>query len=170
MGGDSGSLCVASPTHQVVTVGFDAMANQSEAALVLDGASLVDPEGVALDAAYVVEIGRVGEDFNLLGVWDSYPPSFNEIDDVERESKRQWDARIDVAGAELQAGEELGLVVILAPTAEAAHTGGIEVTYQTESGQTYRARTTTEIELAVGYESCREFLQDNDRWDDEDSE
>jgi hypothetical protein len=147
MGGDWGTLCVPAPSWQPVTVGFDVMTNEGDSLLTVEEVSLVDAEGLSIEAAYLIELG---EDDGAIGVWSEFPP---ESDEGETDGAG-WRSRVEAAGSEVLPGARLNLVVGLKPTADVAASKGVEVVYVAESGRTFVERTTTEIELAVGAESC----------------
>lgn len=90
-----------------------------------------------------------------LGVWDEFPPPFDEEEPTYPELQNTWNARVDAVGATVDPGETLDLVVGLAPSTRGDGTArAIRVIYVESNGESYTAETTTEIRIAVGRKSC----------------
>lgn len=151
-GGDKNILCMPSVDGHTVSAG-DALTNEGETSVTIQGVSLVDAEGLEIEAAYLLPITSEGNSHTLMGNGWSMPPSFDEPGLAV--FKDAWRQREEIVGAEIPPGESRELFVGLRPTTvDGSKVKAIEVSYSDGNGRSYKGATSTEVNVLVGGEAC----------------
>ena len=123
-------VCIPSDQGRPITVGIDVATNTGDEALLVDGIELINPDGLEVVYASLLEI-----DGNLVGAQTAFPP-LNAPELSAEADGHEW---------LVEPGEELSIVVGLRPTDRQGTADATRISYQTPDGEQFFAATSTSI-------------------------
>lgn len=144
-GGQRGGMCVPTKPASAVTVGMEVLQNTTGDAVRVDSVGLVEPHGLDLVGADVVQVSG-----DLIGNGAAYPPpsSWTSIPGF------RWNNRQPAVGATVPAYATSNLVLGVRPAGTTEGTAkAIEVSY-TAGGRSFLMRTTNQIVVKVAPRTC----------------
>jgi hypothetical protein len=143
--GNHDTLCLPVRLGGADTDGFRSFTNRSHDLLVIDRAYLASARNLKLVGAYIVPVTGT----ELTGTWATFPPPAGRLP-----KGVQWARRLPPAGAHVRPGEQVNVVVGLAPASHAAgSTTGIEVLYHDGSTR-YELRSNIRVIVKVSPARC----------------
>jgi hypothetical protein len=148
----SARSCMHSMPWEDTTFGMDALENTGDRGATLEGLRLVDPVGLHLVEARLIEIARSEDDtgitFTLAGVQGGPPGSNPDL-------RERWERGVPAVGATIAPGEGSNLVLWLRRDAS-AHAGfeRIEIAYRA-AGRSHRWRSIVRYDLVADCDTLR---------------
>jgi hypothetical protein len=141
--GSPGTECVPIKTGDIVTDGFDKVANSGQATAVIDKVAFADPHGLRQIAAYAVPVAG-----GLYGDWTGYPPD-HPVPGFH------WAERQAADGATVPHTTGPGgmnILVVAQVTGKRGTASGVDIYYHVGS-QHYHLRTSTAL-VALIAKTC----------------
>lgn len=146
-------ICVPIEPGGTLTIGFDILRNGGQDEVTVTDVALIDPDGVRLTDAVLVEL--TGTD--SLGLRDHYPPSSTEL--ARDGLTEDWAARQPIGEAVIPApgsGEPAAYNLVLAVESarSGSSSGGVRVEYISD-GERGSLQLPTSLELRTSPDSCQ---------------